>query len=253
MTDHPAMRMTLRLFLIAAALMIGLAASAQAQTLNMGKMKGDIWGSGNRNLVVILHGDGGPGRYDAYAKSLAAAAKGTTVVTMVRPGFKGRAGRSPGNNSSKDHYTSGNNRKLAAALASMKASFKPGRLIVVGHSGGSGQLGTIIATHPGIVDVAVLAACPCNVPKWRTMRRGKNNWTSSQSPHRYARKIPGSTKVFVITNKGDANTRAQLAQEYVGIAKGGGATVSLMLPGGGSHSWSSYQSNVNSVIRKSLR
>ncbi len=230
-----------------------LAASAQAQSLNMGKLKGDVWGSGNRNLVVILHGDGGPSGYDAYAKALAAAAKGTTVVTMVRPGFKGSAGRSPGSNRGKDHYTSGNNRSLAAALASMKASFKPGRLIVVGHSGGSGQLGSIIGQHPGIVDVAILAACPCNVPKWRVARRGKNNWNASQSPHRYAKKIPRSTKVIVITNKGDSNTRATLAREYAQLAQSAGANVTLMIPNGGSHRWSAYQSNVNAAIRQNLR
>lgn len=238
---------------LAAVLLVLSALAVQAQSLSLGKLKGDVWGSGNRNLVVILHGDGGPGRYDAYAKGLAAAAKGTTVVTLVRPGFKGRAGRSPGNNSSKDHYTSGNNKKLAASLAEMKKSLKPGRIIVVGHSGGSGQLGTVVAQYPGIVDVAILAACPCDVPKWRVHRRGKNNWRMSQSPHKYAAKVPRSTKVIAITNKGDTNTRPRFAETYVEIAQKAGANVTLQVPNGGSHKWSAYQSNVHAAIRKNLR
>lgn len=242
----------LTLFLVAV-LMVLFSQASLAQALSLGKLKGDVWGSGNRNLVVILHGDGGPGRYDGYAKGLAAAAKGTTVVTLVRPGFSGRAGRSPGNNASKDHYTSGNNKKLAEALAAMKNSLRPGRVIVMGHSGGAGQLGTVIAAYPGIVDVAILAACPCDVPRWRIHRRGRNNWRMSQSPHKFAAKIPRSTKVIAITNERDSNTRPRFAKTYVEIAQKAGANVTFQVPKGGSHSWSDYQPHVHAAIRKHLR
>ncbi|MDA7426475.1 alpha/beta hydrolase family protein [Thalassococcus lentus] len=230
-----------------------LGSFAPAFALDMGQMAGDVWGSGNRNLVVILHGDGGPGRYDSYAKALASAAKGTTVVTLVRPGFRGSAGRSKGTNSGKDHYTSRNNKLLAASLAAMKNDLRPQRMIVVGHSGGAGQLGTVIATAPGIVDVAVLVSCPCNVPRWRIHRRGKNNWTASQSPHKYAKKVSRNTKVVAITGANDPNTRPHLAEEYVTLARSAGVNASLSVPKGVNHKWSSLVRHVDAAIRKNLR
>lgn len=240
-------------FLLTFSLGLVLCGLAQAQNLDMGQLRGVTWGSGNRNLVVILHGDGGPGRYDAYAASLAQSAPGTTVVALTRPGFRGATGRSPGNNPSRDHYTQRNNRLLAESLAAMRASLNPGRLIVVGHSGGSGQLGTIIGTHPGIVDVAILAACPCDVPNWRRHRRGQNNWRQSQSPHRFADRIPRSTEVYAITNQGDANTLVRFAQTYVQAAQAAGANITFQTPAGGSHGWSSYSGHVNAIIRANLR
>lgn len=230
-----------------------LAFQAPAQSLDMGQLRGQVWGSGNRNLVVILHGDGGPGRYDAYAASLAQSAPGTTVVALTRPGFRGATGRSPGNNPSRDHYTQRNNTLLAASLAAMRNSLNPGRLIVVGHSGGSGQLGTIIGSHPGIVDVAILAACPCDVPSWRFHRRGANNWWMSQSPHRFADRIPRSTSVYLITMQRDSNTRPRFAQTYAEIAQAAGANVVLNQPPGGSHRWRDYMAHVDATIRANLR
>ncbi len=242
-------RMGIISFLVRSALSLCLLAPLPAAAVDMSPLVGQVLGSGNRNLVVILHGDGGPGRYDEYAQALAAAASRTTVVTLNRPGFNG----SPGCCRSKDHYTRSNNALLAESLATMKASLRPSRMIVMGHSGGAAQLATIIATHPGIVDVAILAACPCNVPSWRVHRRGQNNWTNSQSPHRFAHAIPRSTQVLAITNQRDSNTRLRFAQEYVQIAQAAGANVQLYAPEGGNHRWSSYMRNVDALIRQSLR
>ncbi len=224
-----------------------------ASALDMSPLKGVTWGSGNKNLVVILHGDGGTGRYDGYAASLAKAAKGTTVVTLTRPAFRGRTGGSPGNNGQKDHYTKRNNKLLAQSLATMKKSLGAKRLIVVGHSGGSGQLGTVVGAYPGIVDVAILAACPCDVPNWRVHRRGRNQWTQSQSPHKFAHKVPRSTKVYAVSFQGDRNTKPVFAETYYQIAKAAGVNISFSAPAGGSHSWSDYAPVVDKYIRQNLR
>lgn len=228
-------------------------AGASASALDMSPLKGVAWGSGDRNLVVILHGDGGSGRYDAYANALAKAASGTTVVTLTRPGFRGKAGRSPGQNSQKDHYTKRNNKLLAQSLATMKKTLGTRQLIVVGHSGGSGQLGTVIGAYPGIVDVAILAACPCDVPRWRVHRRGRNNWRQSQSPHKFADKIPASTKVYAVSFKRDHNTRPRFAETYYERARAAGVNITLSIPGGGSHSWKDYMPVVDRYIRQHLR
>lgn len=230
-----------------------VALSTPVFAIDMSPLKGVVWGSGNRNLIVILHGDGGPGRYDSYAKALAKSNSGTTVVTLTRPAFKYTTGASPGNNRSKDHYTPRNNKLLAQSLATMKASVKPKRFIVVGHSGGSGQLGTVIGAYPGIVDVAILAACPCDVPNWRRHRRGQNNWRSSQSPHEFAAKVPASTKVIAITGKIDHNTRPRFAKKYVDAAIAAGVDITFLTPSGVGHRWKSLQPHINAIIRKNMR
>ncbi|GGX64773.1 hypothetical protein GCM10007385_37360 [Tateyamaria omphalii] len=224
-----------------------------ASALSMGQLTGEVWGSGNRNLVVILHGDGGPGRYDSYADTLAQSTRDTTVVTLNRPAYQYNGQSSPGQNPSKDHYTETNNALIAQSLAAMKASLGTRNLIVMGHSGGAAHTGIIIGAYPGIIDVAILTACPCNVPLWRMHRSGKNTWKQSQSPHDFANRLPHSTKTYALTNMNDENTLPLFAQQYVGIAKTSGADIELITPEGGNHKWTAYKVNVDKLIRKHLR
>lgn len=229
--------------------------SVQAShALDFGQLNGFVQGQGNENLVVILHGDGGPDdAYDSYAKRVAKSKPNTTVVSLTRPGFNGKHGRSRGENPGKDHYTRGNNALLAGSLAAMRKDLRPGRLIVIGHSGGAAQLGTVIGSSPGIVDVAILAGCPCNVPQWRIHRRGENNWKQSQSPHQFAENIPASTLVVAIANAGDSNTPQRFAQEYIAIAQKAGARAQMVAKRGGGHGWRHYERSVDAVLRQTLR
>jgi pimeloyl-ACP methyl ester carboxylesterase len=238
--------------LATALLLIFLPGAAAA--LDMGKLKGSVYGTGTRNLIVILHGDSGPSKgYDAYARSLAQRYASVTAVALTRPAFTGPTGRSPGQNPKKDHFTSRNNKLLAESLAAMKADLTPRQLIVVGHSGGAGMMGTIVGRFPGIVDVAILAACPCDVPNWRKHRRGKNNWKQSQSPHRYAKKIPANTRVIAITGTDDENTLPRFAQLYVKLANEAGANVALLSPKGVTHGFRSLRPYVDKQVVKLLK
>ena len=226
---------------------------ASARSVDLGPLSGEVWGSGNRNLVVILHGDGGPGRYDRFAAHIANTTPATTVVTLTRPAFRGASGSSPGQNRSRDHYTPRNNALLADSLRAMDASLQPRRFIVLGHSGGAAQLATVIATHPGTVDTALLLACPCDVPRWRMHRRGVNNWRQSQSPLEFAGRVPRGTRVLALTMERDANTRPRFVEGYVETARAHGATISLSIPPGGSHSWNSYAPHADALIRQALQ
>jgi hypothetical protein len=222
--------------------------------LDMAKMTGEIWGGGNRNLVVILHGDGGPGRYDGFAQAIAKANSGTTVVTLNRPGYGYKGKSSPGvGNNGPDLYTARNNDYVAEALIAMRADLKPRRLVVVGHSGGSGQLGSIIGRYPGIADVALLVSCPCNVPKWRQSRRGTNSWIKSQSPHDYVATIPSRMPVVVVVGDGDSNTYPRFSTEYVNLAKASGKSAQLVLLNGATHTWSTLESGVGAILAKYLK
>jgi pimeloyl-ACP methyl ester carboxylesterase len=241
------------IYLVAASLYLAFFMSS-AMALDMAKMTGEVWGSGNRNLVVILHGDGGPGRYDNFAKSVAALKSGTTVVTLNRPGYGYKGKSSPGiGNNGPDLYTKRNNDYVASALAAMKKDLRPGRLIVIGHSGGSGQLGTIIGRYPGLVDVAFLVSCPCNVPKWRQSRRGTNNWTKSQSPHDHIKSVPARMPVLVIVGDRDSNTRPKFSEEYVEISKSAGKSAQLVMLRGGTHTWSTLEASVRKLVSKYLK
>ncbi|MGR3270842.1 alpha/beta hydrolase [Thalassococcus profundi] len=235
--------------LAVATLMLASAAGA----LEMGALKGAVYGSGNRNLVVFLHGDSGPGYMDRFAASVAQRAPGTTTVALTRPAFAGATGRSPGQNPDRDHYTRSNNKALADSLATMKRAVGAANLIVVGHSGGSAQLGTVIGKYPGIVDVAILAACPCDVPNWRKHRRGNNSWTQSESPHTFARKVSRATRVIAVTGSRDDNTLPRFAESYIGLARQAGVPAQMIVQSGATHDWSSLQGTVDAVLRQTLR
>ena len=55
---------------------------------DFGPLKGFTLGNGKSNAIVILHGDGGPGRYDAFAAQLAKKHRNSTIITLLRPGYK---------------------------------------------------------------------------------------------------------------------------------------------------------------------
>ncbi len=237
--------------LVALLLLVATAATA----FEFGPLKGEVYGNGTKNLVVILHGDGGPGRYDNFAKRVANSTPNATVVTLNRPGYgrgkyrsKGRGGSSLG-----DLYTKRNNDLLAKTLIAMKASLKPKKIIVIGHSGGSGQMGSVIGRYPGISNTVMLVSCPCNVPKWRISRRGKNNWTSSQSPLNYVSKISGRTHIYVVIGVKDSNTKLPFSEEYTAAAKAAGKKVTFVSIPNGTHTWSTLEPTVEKLLAKEMR
>ena len=245
-----------RIIAVLAALVLQSTASF---ALDLGKLKGQVWGNGRQNVVVLLHGDGGPRKfYATYGKRLAQSRKDTTVIMLTRPAFTGPTGKSPGRNPDKNHYISSNNALLGESLRAISKSLNPERMIVVGHSGGAAMAAVATARFPGAADVVILAACPCDVPNWRRHRRAQRGktgtgWKDSQSPHKFARKIPSGTKMIVITGTKDDNTLPKFARTYVGIAQKAGANITYLEPRGVTHSWRSLQSHVDRLIRSELK
>lgn len=246
---------TFRLGGIVAAILLALVLTPLAQAFEFGPLKGPAYGNGNKVLLVILHGDGGPGRYDGMAAALAKAVPNATVVTLNRPGYGSGKYRSPGRGggSLDDLYTKANNDALAKTLIAMRASLKPKKLIVMGHSGGSGQMGSVIGRYPGIADSVVLVSCPCNVPKWRLSRRGKNNWRQSQSPLDHIAGISPRSRIIIVIGANDDNTRLPFSEEYFAAAKAAGKTVSMTVIPNGNHSWSTLEPTVTNILLKEMR
>ena len=123
---------------------------------------------------------------------------------------------------------------VAAAIHALKDHYRAGYVVLAGHSGGSAIAGVIIGKYPGVVDAVVLGACPCNVPEWRIMRRGYNNFPLSLSPHDFIGKVDKKTRVVAVTGGNDGNTRPILARNYVTSLKANGVDATFIeVPGVG--------------------
>ncbi|MGC1494604.1 MAG: alpha/beta hydrolase [Sulfitobacter sp.] len=129
-----------------------------------GPLKGKVFGTGQQFVVVFLHGDiskgGGATYHEAIMRVVAARAKHSSAIALLRPGYNDAQGLvSPGtNHNRRDQYTTENNDLVAQTLISIRALYPGARLIVVGHSGGAAQLDAVIGRYPNIVDTAILLA-----------------------------------------------------------------------------------------------
>lgn len=176
------------------------------------------------SLIIFIHGDGyrrdpadyGPSDY-MYRIARKYGAKGIVAVGLIRPGYFD----SSGSHSTGNSYRDGDNYRpdvvatVAAAIKALKEHHNADIVVLAGHSGGAAISGVIIGKYPSLVDAAVLGACVCNIPEWRTSRRGYNNWKRSLSPHNYVDKIDKKTKVIAITGDKDENTKSVFARDYV--------------------------------------
>ena len=170
-------------------------------------------------LIIFIHGDGyrgGPSDY-MYPIVRLFGTKGVVAVGLIRPGYYDSKGNHSTGNShrDKDNYQPDVIATVAAAVKVLKEHYEADYVVLVGHSGGAAISGVIIGKYPGLVNAAVLGACPCNVPEWRTMRRGYNNWYLSLSPHDFITQIDKKTTVVTITGAKDENTKPVIARDYV--------------------------------------
>ncbi|MEO1551846.1 MAG: alpha/beta fold hydrolase [Pseudomonadota bacterium] len=238
-----------------AMVLVASATLVHAQTF--GKLQGAVWGSGGKATVVVLHGDvsGGDGKQPAnyhyrLAADIAAQNGSATVVALLRPGYHDGQGRKSPGRREFDQYTRGNNNAVAQALQAIKKARPGAELIVVGHSGGAAQLGAIIGRFPGVVDAAVLMACPCHLDKWR---QGRRKMQRGQSPHRFVGKVAKDTRVVAITGALDDNTTPALAQDYIARAKKAGLNADLILVDGAGHNSGSLYRAMYRVVKSEVR
>lgn len=212
-------------------------------------------GSGSPVLFVLLHGDHSDGSPATsmfrVADAIADEAKFDAIaVAMIRPGYPDdRGDTSTGSNfGRRDSYTPENIEIIANAIAGLKAHYHPHRIVLVGHSGGAAISGVILGRWPGLVDAAVLVACPCDIPRWR-MRRSGSPWIS-QSPHSWVDGIPPKLEVQLIVGSEDDNTPPALSEEYSSLLTARGIKVDLRLLDGKSHNSALRTSD---VIEAALR
>ncbi len=233
----------------------GPTASATPEYPGLTPLTGKVFEGGDRALVIFLHGDVSSGRPANYMHDYAqrvAEEHGVTAVALLRPGYPdGEGRRSPGSNHGRrDHYTAENNRLVTETIANLSAAAGDPRTIAVGHSGGAAQLGAVIGQSPGIVDVAILASCPCNVPQWRRTRRSE--WPRSQSPSDFVGGVDPDTVVIGVTGDDDSNTRPGLGSYYTQQLSMRGIDASFVSVPGGGHGFRTIAPEVRRQIAKSL-
>lgn len=218
---------------------------------------------GAKVLVVLLHGDGEGqlshrqvDRWTGIGRSLMAADR--HVVFMIRPGYQSPAGHSSGwANPKDDDYTPNNMARVAGALRQLRSTYRPEKIVLVGHSGGAATAALVLGKHPGAADAALLLACPCDVPPWRDHRnaqRGRGGpWANSLNPLQFISGIPAGTPVMAVTGSQDDNTLAEFAKRWVEKASAQGVRARYADAVGLSHStiqqWPEIQSRVSELIQ----
>ncbi len=201
-------------------------------------------------LIVLIHGDvssGGPSDY-LYKQVLRMNPKYNqfVIVTLIRPGYFDSEGNysTGSDNNRKDHYTNHNIEAIASAIINLKKFYKPNKVVVAGHSGGAAITGSIIGKYPSLIDGAVLAACPCDIPRWRAMRKP---WFHSLSPISFVKKVKG-TNVVAIAGSRDRNTFPKLMRDYIEKLKASGINASFYLLEGATHNGTARSEKFFSTI-----
>ncbi len=111
-----------------------------------------------------------------------------------------------------DHYTRENVSEVGMAIERLRARYKPRTVIVVGHSGGAATAAILLGLKPGLIDGAVLVACPCDLVAWRKERRA---WGMSENPIQWVNQVDPAVRVIALTADRDDNTLPELARSYV--------------------------------------
>lgn len=186
-------------------------------------------------MVVWLHGNvssGGPANtHFRIAKKVAddIAAENVLAVALVRPGYPDGTGESSsGNDNGRvDNWPRATIAEIGVAIERLRLKYKPGVVIIVGHSGGAAIAAVLLGMKPQLADAAILVACPCDLPAWR-VGRSRTPW-SSEDPMRWIEKVSLATKVVALTGSRDDTTAPALGMTYVEGLRARGIDASFQL------------------------
>ena len=177
-------------------------------------------------LVVVVHGDSpnGPPTYQyMFAQAAAVAIPDTIVAAVLRPGYDDGEERSDGMRGETvgDNYTPEVLDAVATAISELKARYRPRQVVLVGHSGGSAIVASLIGQRKGIANAALLVSCVCDLDAWRKhmqATKGGKIWerpVRSLSPLALVKEIPAaSTRVLMLVGSDDQTTPPSLTDAY---------------------------------------
>ncbi|MDF1750237.1 MAG: hypothetical protein P1V34_15320 [Alphaproteobacteria bacterium] len=196
--------------------------------------------SGNKTLVIVLHGDlssGGPADY-IFPIAKTASDLGAVGIAMMRIGYSGGGRSSTGIASRSENrsqiYTSDEMDAIADATTRLKAHYDADTVVMIGHSGGAVMTGVILGRHPGLVQRALLLSCPCDVPTWRQINNRKP-LSRAENPLDYIDRIPAGTMIRLVTGSRDTNTWSRLSRDYAADASARGIDATFVEVSGAQH------------------
>lgn len=200
-------------------------------------------------LFVLVHGDGKGGTaidIKPFAQTLAAAAPGSAVVRVLRPGFSDGAGnQSPGvqGDGIGDNYTSDRIALVADTVAALRSRYRRARVVAIGEGGGAAIVANLAGLRPDLLDGMVLVSCPCALPEWRRYMAGREKpadpWKAkveSLDPLQTAGGIAPDLRAALLSGGDDQTVPARFARSYAeALTLRGIATDFRILPKRGSN------------------
>lgn len=186
------------------------------------------------DLVVFLHGDApfAPPVYQyKIAEAVAAQRPNTIAAGVLRPGYEDRCvHKSAGDTGHKmgDNYTAEVVDSVAVVVEALQGKYQPARTIVIGHSGGAALTALLSSRYAHLVDISILVACPCDLPKWRRVMKeltGKAFWQTDLpglSPVAEVAGLDANKKIYLFTGTEDKVTPVFLGAEYAAAALAAG-------------------------------
>jgi len=197
---------------------------------------------GTKTLFVLLHGNhtsGSPAvSHLPLADTLAKLGPpGTVAVALIRPGYDDAKGNYSSGDALRraDNFTAENIDIVADAIRRLRSFHAARRVVLIGHSGGEAMAGVVLGRRPGLVDAAVLMACPCDVPAWRAMLGRRDFPWSSESAIRYVDRVPRATRVAVVVGGRDEVTPPALSRTYADALRARGIAADLSILDGVDH------------------
>lgn len=194
-------------------------------------------------LRIYLHGDvsrGGPGDYMyRYAKRshryVADSSPGIVSVAMLRPSYYDKEGRqsTPGGSGRRGTKYPEDVDSIASAIRALSVHHGASRVVLIGHSGGAQISAVILGRYPGLVDAALLVACPCDL-RARAIRRNRRVGRGLD-PMGYVNDIPRTVRVIAMTGERDTNTIASECEPYIARLTARGVSARLEIIGRAGH------------------
>lgn len=197
-------------------------------------------------LIVVVHGDapdGPPTDQYRFAEAAAATITDVVVAAVLRPGYDDGEDRSDGlrGETTGDNYTPEVINAVAAAIFELKNRYHRQRVVLVGHSGGSAIVGSLLGRQGGIANAALLVSCVCDLEAWRKHMhsiKGGASWerpVHSLSPLALIDGIPPAALISMLVGSDDGITPPSLTLAYAEALRKRGVTVSVTVSPGLRH------------------
>ena len=132
-------------------------------------------------------------------------------------------------------YTSAQVDSLAVALAQIRLRNPGKKFLLAGHAGGAVLAALLASRYPTSADAWLLAACPCDVQRWRQSFPKLANTGIELSPQTELGRILPAMRMGVVVGNRDDNDLPTISQAYVTGLQARGVKTRLTYAVGATH------------------